>query len=50
MRFQGTIYVNIEGEDRQDADRQFRKIVSVLKNAYSGDLVIYPHGSKVSLV
>ena len=49
MRYRGTIYVDIWGKDKQDAEKQFMKIVLGLKNAFPGDLVNMPHGSEISL-
>ena len=42
--------MDIYEEEKQDAEKQFEKIVLGVNNAFSGDLVGMPHGSKISLV
>ena len=50
MRYRGTIYVDVWGKDKQDAEKQFMQIVLGIKNAVPDELVRMPHGSEISLV
>ena len=48
MRYRGTIYVDVNAENRAEAENELMEIVLGLKGSYLGDFCPMPHGSKLN--